>query len=85
MTRIRQHGRKILATAAVTATTVLSPVGAQAAFAAPIPLEPQQIARSTSVATGCQTEPDEFAAQLRLAGLGAQAANNAYQITRIDR
>ena len=84
MTSIRRQIRKIFATAALAATAVLSPIGAQAAFAGPAPLEPNQVTHTQSFATWCRTELDGFAAQLRHAGLGAQAANNAAQITRIE-
>jgi hypothetical protein len=82
MTSIRHHGSKILATASLVAALVLSPLGAQAAFAFPPPPEPNQETPSQSFATWCRTDLDGFAARLRLAGLGDQAAHNAYLITR---
>ena len=69
---------------------LLAAVSAPAAFAGPVPDAPSPVDRSTSVdrptsfASWCRDDLDGFAAQLRAAGLTAQAANNAAQIARIE-
>ena len=84
MNSIPRRSRTLLVSAALATAAALAPIGVPAVVAEPASPGSGSVSQSPSFATWCRTSLDGFDAELRRAGLGAQAAKNAAEITRIE-